>query len=89
MESIKLCGNRQRTYLVPFVDGIGYWNEDMPAFSNNLNALSPYGDTGSELIQDYNLIGWSQDVNGNGQLDLLTGYADSYYVRIIESCHKL
>ncbi len=59
------------TYWYPFVDGIGYWNENMPTFSNNLNALSPYGDPGSELVEDYNLIGWSQDINNNGQLDIL------------------
>ncbi len=59
------------TYLFPFVDGIAYWNENMPAFSNNINALSPYGDQGSELVEDYNLIGWTQDVNGNGEIELL------------------
>ncbi len=57
----------------PFVDGIGYWNENMPAFSNHKNALSPYGDPGSELIEDYNLIGWTQDVDGDGQITLV-GY---------------
>ena len=51
-------------------DGIGYWNEDMPAFSNNLNALNPYGHPDSELIEDYNLIGWTQDVNGDGEITL-------------------
>ncbi|MEZ5197856.1 MAG: hypothetical protein R2764_16160 [Bacteroidales bacterium] len=40
----------------PYVDGIGYWNEDMPTFSNSLNALNPYGEEGTELIEDYNLI---------------------------------
>lgn len=59
------------TYFYPFIDGVGYWNEDMPTFSNNLNALSPYGDPGSELIVDHNLIAWTQDVNGNGEIDLL------------------
>ncbi|MCF8367612.1 MAG: T9SS type A sorting domain-containing protein [Bacteroidales bacterium] len=59
------------TFWYPFVGGIAYWNEDMPAFSNNVNALNPYGHPDSELITDYNLIGWSQDVNNNGQLDLL------------------
>ena len=57
----------------PFVDGIGYWNENMEPFSNNLNALSPYSDDhGSELIENYNLIGWSPDLNGNGELDFIT-----------------
>ncbi len=55
----------------PDVDGVVYWNEDMPVFSNNINALNPYGHPDSELIEDHNLIGWSQDINGNGQLDIL------------------
>lgn len=59
------------TYWFPAVDGIGYWNENRPTFSNNLNALSPYGDPGSELVENYSLIGWTQDINGNGLLDLL------------------
>jgi hypothetical protein len=62
------------TTLFPLVDGIGYWNENMPVFSNNLNALNPYGGLGSEMIADYNLIGWSQDINGNGQLDILNDF---------------
>lgn len=57
----------------PFFDGIGYWNESMPTFSKNLNALNPYGEEGTELIDNYNLIGWSQDVDGNGMVTLV-GY---------------
>ncbi len=57
----------------PFIDGIGYWNENMETFSNNLNALSPYSDdVGSELVENYNLVGWSPDLNGNGELDFIT-----------------
>ncbi|MFK5856254.1 MAG: hypothetical protein QM503_09005 [Bacteroidota bacterium] len=57
----------------PFTDGIGYWNENMDTFSNNLNALSPYtDDLGSELVENYNLVGWSPDLNGNGELDFIT-----------------
>ncbi len=67
------------TYWFPAVDGIGYWNENRPTFSNNLNALSPYGDPGSELEEDYSLIGWSQDINNNGQLDILDDWG-RYYV---------
>ncbi len=67
------------TWWFPFVDGVGYWNEDMPAFSNNVNALSPYGDPGSELIENYNFIGWMQDINGNGTLDIL-GDPGYYYL---------
>nr|MBC8485699.1 T9SS type A sorting domain-containing protein [Bacteroidota bacterium] len=59
------------SYWFPYVDGIAYWNENMPAFSDDLNALNPYGHPDSELIEDYNLIGWTQDVNNNGQIDLL------------------
>jgi len=48
--------------LFPFVDGIGYWNEDMPPFSNDLHALSPpqYGYTSTELEQDFN---YTSDLN--------------------------
>lgn len=55
--------------LYKYVDGIGYWNETMPAFSDDLYALSPYGD--GELIEDYNLIGWTQDVDGDGEVTLV------------------
>jgi hypothetical protein len=58
------------TYWYPFEDGIGYWNESMPAFSDNLNALNTDGHPDSELEENVTLIGWSQDVNNNGQLDL-------------------
>jgi len=54
----------------PFEDGIGYWNETMPSFSDNINALNPYGHPDSELEENISLIGWSQDVNNNGQLDM-------------------
>lgn len=57
------------TYWYPWVDGIAYWNEDMPTFSNDLNALNPNDHPDSELIKDYNLIGWSQDVDGSGDLE--------------------
>jgi hypothetical protein len=32
--------------------------------------LNPAGGSGSEMVPDYNLIGWSQDMNGNGQIDI-------------------
>jgi hypothetical protein len=66
-------------YWFPLVDGIGYWHEDMAAFSNHKNSLSPYGDPGSELIENYNLIGWMQDINNNGTLDIL-GEPGLYFV---------
>lgn len=48
-------------------DGIVYWNEDMDPFehSNQHKALDPY----EVLEEDVNLIGWSQDLDGNGELD--------------------
>jgi len=54
----------------PWTDGIGYWNEDRPMFEHPTNphkALS----TIDNLVEDYDLIGWSQDVDGNGTIDLL------------------
>jgi hypothetical protein len=67
----------------PFVDGIGYWNEDMPTFSNDLSALAPpqYGYPTSELVEDVNYIGWTQDVDGDGVITFITtptGFPMSY-----------
>ena len=54
------------------VDGIGYWNEDMPTFSNSIDALAPYTDVpDSEMVEDYNLVGWTQDVDGSGTIEFL------------------
>jgi hypothetical protein len=66
-------------YWFPLVDGLGYWNESRPTFSSAKNALNPYGDPGTELIEDYSLIGWSQDINNNGTWDIL-GDVGLYYV---------
>jgi hypothetical protein len=63
-------------------DGVGYWNETMEAFSSNLNALDPSCGPESELVQDVSLIGWSQDLNGNGVIDILgdvTPYSCFYF----------
>ncbi len=66
-------------YWFPGVDGVGYWNEDMPAFSDDVDALCPYDDCAyTELVEDYNLIGWSQDINGNGELDILDDWGTYY-----------
>ncbi|MEA3480122.1 MAG: hypothetical protein U9R60_18205, partial [Bacteroidota bacterium] len=56
-----------------YTDGVGYWNEDMPAFSNHIHALAPpsMGYTNSELITDSTYIMWTQDINGNGTIDFL------------------
>lgn len=60
--------------LFPYVDGIGYWNEDMPSFSNDLNALAPpqYGYASSEMEENYNYVGWTQDVDGDGEITFIT-----------------
>lgn len=57
----------------PYVDGIAYWNEDMPVFSDDLNALAPpqYGYPASELTEDVNYIGWTQDVDGDGEITFI------------------
>ncbi len=64
-------GNGINTTWFPAVDGVGYWNESRPTFSNNINALNPYSNPDSELEEDYSLIGWTQDVNNNGEIDIL------------------
>jgi hypothetical protein len=54
----------------PFTDGIAYWNETMPPFTapsgNQHDAL----DAEHVLIEDVNLIGWTQDVDGSGTIEL-------------------
>jgi hypothetical protein len=47
-------------------DGLAYWNESMPVFEGIKDALNP-----DVLMQSGNLVGWSQDLNGNGQLDTI------------------
>ncbi|MBN3035609.1 MAG: T9SS type A sorting domain-containing protein, partial [Bacteroidales bacterium] len=53
----------------PWTDGIVYWNETMPPFeaANQHRALAY-----ENLPEDVNYIGWTQDVNNNGVIDLLT-----------------
>ncbi|MCF8368241.1 MAG: T9SS type A sorting domain-containing protein [Bacteroidales bacterium] len=63
-------------YSDTLADGVVYWNEDRDVFSNNINALNPQGHPDSELIQDYSLISWSQDINGNGVLNLLWNFGE-------------
>lgn len=62
-------GDAEGVYWFPGVGGIAYWNEDRPTFSADTNALNPYGEIGSELVEDYSLIGWAQDLNGNDTID--------------------
>lgn len=67
----------------PFVDGIAYWNENMPAFSSDHHALDPYGHPNSELVEDYNLVGWTQDVDNDGQITFVGNTVDAiglYYL---------
>ncbi|MBP7848970.1 MAG: T9SS type A sorting domain-containing protein [Lentimicrobiaceae bacterium] len=70
------------TYWFPFVDGIGYWNEDMPPFSspNFKYTLNP--DT---LYNQGKLVAWTQDVNQNDTMDFLPGSIDvlgKYYLSL-------
>jgi hypothetical protein len=69
-------------WLFYLVDGIGYWNEDMPSFSDDIDALCPpqYEFPNSELVEDYNYVGWTQDVDGDGEITLLQ---DVYYYNTI------
>jgi hypothetical protein len=67
------------TYWFSLVDGVGYWNENRPTFSNSMDALNPYGEAGSELEENYSLIGWMQDLNGNDSIDVLAEVG-FYYV---------
>ncbi len=68
------------TFWFPLVDGLGYWNENRATFSNDLNSLNPYDDAPyTELVEDYSLVGWAQDVNGNGEWDIL-GEVGSYFI---------
>ena len=66
--------------LYGFTDGVGYWNESMDTFSNDLNALNPNGHPDSELEENVSLIGWTQDVNGNGELDFITFDYDLFQI---------
>jgi hypothetical protein len=50
----------------PFADGIVHWREDMPGFKNTMNSLHP-----DSLSTCENLVGWSNDINSNGSLDIL------------------
>jgi len=65
--------------IVRSTDGLGYWNENMDSFSSNINALNPSNHPESELIPDYNLIGWAQDLNGNDTIDIEDDSDLSYY----------
>lgn len=53
----------------PFSDGIAYWNEDRPPFEDPNGNPHDALDADDVLIEDYNLIGWTQDVDGNGVIE--------------------
>lgn len=55
----------------PEWEGVGYWNDMMEPFSNDLNALAPpKAGYETELVNDETYIGWLQDVDGNGVIEL-------------------
>jgi hypothetical protein len=52
----------------PYTDGIGYWREDMGPFVTHPN---PYWTLKDEILYESgNLIGWLQDVDGDGQISI-------------------
>lgn len=66
-------------FLYPYAEGIVYWNEDMPEFTddNPHHALSVWDNV---LTPDVNLIGWGQDLDNSGNYALLD---DIHYYRTI------
>jgi len=55
----------------PFVDGIAYWNENLPTWTGGTPYEQKHCLNPATLEDQGSLIGWMQDVNGNGQLDLV------------------
>jgi len=55
----------------PFVDGIAYWNENLPTWTGGTQHEQGHCLDPNTLEEQGSLIGWMQDVNGNGQLDLV------------------
>ena len=67
----------------PFVDGIAYWNENLPTWTGGTPYEQKYCLDPTTLEEQGSLIGWMQDVNGNGQLDLVgtaTSILGLYYL---------
>ncbi len=57
----------------PFVDGIAYWKEGMPTWNDgSMTALHP-----SALQESGNLVGWVQDLNEDGQINLVGNSASN------------
>ncbi|HAW57921.1 MAG TPA: hypothetical protein DCX03_02715, partial [Bacteroidales bacterium] len=62
------------SYWFPWVDGVAYWNSDKPTWlGGDTLALHP-----DSLYAHGDLIGWMQDVDGNGTLDLIYNSSGSY-----------
>ena len=67
----------------PWVDGIAYWNENLPTWTGGTQHEQEYCLDPDLLFTQGSLIGWMQDINGNGQLDLVgnaTSNLGLYYV---------
>ncbi len=61
----------------PYSDGIAYWNESMGTIP--VNTVNPHWTLNPDSLYDSgNLIGWTQDVDGNGQLDIFDLAVVSY-----------
>jgi hypothetical protein len=53
----------------PYTDGIVYWNEDMGPFPTNLT--NPHWTLHADLLYESgHLVGWSQDVDGDGEVSI-------------------
>ncbi len=61
----------------PWVDGIAYWNENYPTWTGGTHYEQCYCLDPNTLEEQGSLIAWMQDINGNGQLDIV-GLPDSY-----------
>lgn len=69
----------------PYIDGIGYWNESMEAPIPEPDEVPSwvqypeYWTLNPDYLDENGwLIGWSQDVNGNGTLDFVPVGADEF-----------
>jgi len=56
-------------FYFPYTDGIAYWNESMPPFTDPNGNQHDALDAEDVLVEDYNLIGWTHDFNGNGIIE--------------------
>jgi hypothetical protein len=53
----------------PYTDGIVYWNEDMGPFPTN--PTNPHWTLHADLLYESgHLVGWTQDVDGDGQVSI-------------------